>query len=482
MGTMTESVLEVRLVAADFDCDRLQISRVTGTEAISRLFRFEIFVVSRDADGLDIQGVIGRTAALVFLEGGLEVRRVSGMIAEITDSLDSETAFTTYRLVLVPRAFLLTLIETQEIYLDTTIPKILEAKVKNAGFKKEDFDLRLAGEYPEREFVVQFGETDLAFAGRLTEHLGVSYFFEQRDGRDVLVFTDHRDGFLRAPEPAPFRSRGDRHGIYRLDFTQKIIPSNYAVADYDYEKPLVDLTSTATIKDGFGGGMVEWAPNYKEPQQGLALARSRMEEHLCEGNQLAGKSSVLTLAAGARVRIEDHPRVDRLEVLVTEVTHHFTQTALATGADEQRYENTFRAIPAQMMYRPPRVTPRPRIHGVVNGLVEAAPGVEVEHPWLDSHGRYLIRVLFDTARPGERKASLPIRMAQAHAGPNYGIHHPLRPGTEVLLAFVGGDPDRPIIVGSAPNGVTPTPVTDADHTLHRTRTWSGVLVEIDDGG
>ncbi len=483
MGASNDAGLEARLEAEDFDCERLQVSRILGTEGISQLYRFEIFAASLDPEGLDLQSVIGRAAALVFSEGGVPIRRITGMIAEGTDMLDSETAFTTYRLVLVPRAFQLTLVETQEIYVETSIPKILEAKARNVGLEG-DIDLRLLGEYPPREFVVQFGETDLAFASRLTEHLGVSFFFEQKDDRDLLVFTDHRAGFRRAPgaETVTFRRRGDQSGVFKLDFTTKVIPGLYAVSDYDYEKPQIDLTSTSTLEGGFGGGVIEWGTNFKEPKEGVRLAQVRTEERLADATQLVGKSSVCTLSAGARVVIQDHPRLGELEVLVTHVTHEWTQSALASGVNEQRYQNSFRSIPANMMYRPPRATPRPRIHGLMSGIVDTAPGIEVEHAWLDAQGRYIIRILFDTAPPGERKASLPIRMAQAHSGPNYGIHYPLRPGTEVLLAFVGGDPDRPIIVGSVPNGVTPTPVVDADHTLHRIRTWSGVLVEIDDGG
>lgn len=475
-------MLEARLEAEDFDCERLQVSRVNGSEAVSQLFRFEVFVTSLDPDGLDLGRAVGRSAALAFFENGVEARRVSGMISEATDLLDSETAFTSYRLVLVPRAFQLTLVETQEIYIDRSIPQILAAKLRNIGLE-DDSELRLLAEYPVREFVVQFAETDLAFASRLAEHLGISFFFEQKDGRDRIVFTDHRNGFHPAAGGfgVPFRRRGETTGIFRLDLTQKVIPGLYAVSDYDYEKPLVDLTSTSELKDGFGGGVVEWGGNFKEPREGLHLAQVRTEERLVEGTSFQGKSSVCGLSAGARFVVEDHPRLGRIELLVTHVSHELTQSALASGDADVHYVNSFKAVFAQSTYRPPRLTPKPRIHGVMSGIVDTAPGVEVEHPWLDEKGRYTIRVLFDTAASGERKASLPIRMAQAHSGPNYGVHHPLRPGTEVLLAFVGGDPDRPVIVGSAPNGVTPTPVASADHTLHRVRTWSGVLVEIDDG-
>lgn len=481
MASNSETGLEVRLEAA-FDCERLQITRVSGTERISKLFRFEISLVSLDPSGLDLPSVIGQRAALVFLDAGGEVRRISGMISEATDQLDSETAFTTYRLVLVPRAFQLSLVQTQEIYLDRSVPEIIALKAENIGLKT-DFELRLMNDHAPREFVVQYAETDLSFVSRLAEHLGISFFFDEGEGGDRIIFTDHKNGFRR-PEGdgrAAFRKRGDLNGIHRLDLTQKVIPTLYAVSDYDYEKPLVDLTSTCSIEGGFGGGVVEWGANFKDPKEGLYLAQVRMEERLIDGTHLTGASSVCALGAGARFVVDDHPRLGQPEILITEVTHELTQSALAGGTGRNEYSNTFTAIFAAMTYRPPRVTPRPRIVGLMNGIIDTAPGVEVEHPWIDDKGRYTVRVLFDTAPRGERKASLPIRMAQAHAGPNYGIHHPLRPGIEVLLAFVEGDPDRPLIVGSVPNGVTPNPVVDADHTLHRVRTWSGVLVEIDDG-
>ncbi|MCA9298208.1 MAG: hypothetical protein KDA28_04030, partial [Phycisphaerales bacterium] len=194
------------------------------------------------------------------------------------------------------------------------------------------------------------------------------------------------------------------------------------------------------------------------------------------------EAALPTLSAGARLTITGHPILDSIELLLVRVEHHgrFLAYGTASGADES-YRAVFEAIPAAVPYRPPRVTPKPKIVGVVSGITEADPGVSTERAWIDEHGRYLVRMLFDTAAPGERKASLPIRMAQAHSGPGYGVHFPLRPGVEVLIAFIGGDPDRPVIVGSVPNALTPTPVVDRDATMHRIRTWSGVLVEIDDG-
>jgi type VI secretion system secreted protein VgrG len=482
MSTAYFHAFEILLESGEFPCERLHVITLSGREHISQLFRFEITLASRDPAGLDPKAV-GATATLVFLLDGVELRRVHGMIAEVTDSLDSETAFGTYRLVFVPRAWRLTLVETQEIYIDQSVPEIIRQKLEQVGLA-EDFELRLLGDYPRREFVVQYRETDLAFISRLVEHLGVSFFFEHREGRDRLVFTDHPHGFppLEGAARLHFRPRGEQIGVYRLDITSRVIPALYVVSDYNYERPQVDLTSNCELKDGYGGGVIEWGTHFQAPEQGAVLAQIRAQERLVDSLSVGGESAACAIAAGGRFVLEDHPRLSHPQLLVIEVEHHARQAVLGGDADEKpHYRNTFRTMPASATYRPHRLTPRPRIHGVQSGIIDTAPGVDVEHPWLDQHGRYMVRVLFDTAASAERKASLPIRMAQPHSGPNYGIHFPLRPGVEVLLVFVDGDPDRPIIVGSVPNAITPTPVFDAEPTMHRIRTASGVLVEIDDG-
>lgn len=482
MGQSGEHPIEVVLESKDFSCDDLQIGDVTGVEAISRLFRFEISVTCRDPAGLDPRQVVGANATLIFVDEQVELRRVHGMVCEMTDMLDSETQFYTYRLVLVPRAHRATLVEKQEIFIDMSVPEVISKTLRLLGFPDDDVEMRLAGEYPKREFVVQYKETDLAFISRLAEHLGISFFFEHHEGKDRLIFTDHKNGFrpIEGHERLGFRSRGEHRGVYRLDATTRMIPATYVVSDYDYEKPLVDLASTFEIEGGFGG-VVEYGTHFKEAKEGTALARVRAEERLVTAYSSSGQSSACVLFAGGRFTLEDHPRGDDLDLLVYEVEHRLHQAALGAGkASDAGYTNTFRCIQGQMMFRPARITPKPSIRGVTCGVVEAAPGVETHLPYIDNHGRYLVRVLFDTAQPGERKASLPIRMAQAHSGPGYGIHFPLRPGIEVLLAFIDGDPDRPLIIGSVPNAITPTPVNEAERSMHRIRTYSGVLVEIDD--
>ena len=163
--------------------------------------------------------------------------------------------------------------------------------------------------------------------------------------------------------------------------------------------------------------------------------------------------------------------------------HHRLIQSVSThgGASDERYTNSFTAIDATLTYRPPRITPKPRIHGLLTGVVEQPPVTEItKHAVIDDDGRYTIRFLFDTAPVGQNKASRPVRMIQPHAGPDYGIHFPLKPGIEVLLAFVNGDPDRPLIVGAVPNPETPSPVRNQNSLMNRIKTVSGIMFEMKD--
>jgi type VI secretion system secreted protein VgrG len=163
------------------------------------------------------------------------------------------------------------------------------------------------------------------------------------------------------------------------------------------------------------------------------------------------------------------------------VEHRVVQALGIPGAlpEAPGYFNPFRAVPAERTYRPPRVTPRPRIHGLVTGFIDAGdPSASASYARIDEQGRYLVRFMFDATPSESRPPSRPVRMVQNHAGENYGTHFPLKPDVEVVIGFIDGDPDRPVIVGALPNPLMPSPVTSASPGVHRIRTSSGITVDI----
>ena len=461
----------------------VRVRAVSGTEAISRAFAFEIELVGDREHDLPPRAIVGAEASLALeLDGGV-VRQVHGMIAAIRSRLEPTGDRSTHRLTLVPRAHRLALVETQEIFQDRSVPDILRAKLERHGFGAEDFELRLLRTYPAREFVVQFQESDWAFLGRLTEHLGIAFFFEHESGRDRLVFTDFAEGFrpVDDAEEVPFRGGGEARDVFALEVDQQLAPSSYVVQDYNHRMPRLETIAFFELESGNGGGLVDFGSHAKTVEEAAELASVRAGERLAQQRVYEGESAWIPLSAGRRVVLLDHPRLaGREPLLPIEVTHELTTPLFEQDAGgSARYRSRFRAVPGALAYRPPRRTPRPRISGVVTGVVQPGPGGTTGGvPQLDDQGRYTVQLHFDTAPPGELKASRPVRLAQPFAGIGHGMHFPLRTGTEVAVAFVNGDPDRPIILGALYNAESPSPVTARDAHLNRITTASGAAIEI----
>ena len=477
----SHDLIQVRIEIEGLPDDAFSVVSLEGREAISKLFGIEVTAVS--TQGIDAEALLGQKASLIFERGDqageLEVRRMFGILASVHDGFESESAHWTCRFSFAPRAHRMTLSETLDIFLDLTVPEIVEKKLQSAGLEKDkDYELRLVGLYPKREFVVQYKETDLAFVSRLTEHLGLSFFFEHRDERDVFVLTDHNGGFRPASEdgPVPFRARGDLRDVYRLESTARMIPSEYLVRDYNYRTPQLELAARADV-NGAGGRMVEYGSHFKTNEEAAKIAKIRSEEQVAARRVLDGESDVAALRGGSTLKLEGHPWGD-LDLLVTEVSHSVTQVALGGAANARRYANRFRAIDAATPFRPARVTPKPRVPGVITGVVDAAK--VGQYAELDSEGRYRVKFLFDTSDAPGGQASRSVRMMQPHSGAGYGMHFPLRPGIEVLIVCVDGDPDRPIIAGTVPNPQTASPVVSGNAPRNIIRTGGNNEINIDD--
>jgi len=474
-----KDLLHVRIESPALPSALVEIHTLLGREAISQLFEFELLTIVRGTTELDEEALLTSPAALVFERGGNEVARMFGMISSVKDSLHTETPHLAYTLKFVPRAWRASLTETSEIFMDQTVGEIVTEKLSRGGLEfGEDFELRLNATYPPLEFVVQYKETDIAFLSRLTEHHGISFFFEHRDGKDVLVLTDDNSGFRPvAGDALPFSPRGETLGVFGLEKTTRSLPKRYVVKDYNYRTPQVALLATAPVSSA-GGDVIEYGAHFKTPGEGSRIAQIRAEELLVGRTVFDGKSDVQTLRAGVRFKLDGHSRADGAYLLM-EVRHSASQPTLGTGmGTEATYQNTFVAIPAQTTFRPARVTPKPRVHGVISGTIESEE--KGQYADVDAQGRYRVRFQFDTGDAHHGKASRPIRMAQPHAGPGYGFHFPLRDGIEVLLTCVDGDPDRPIISGAVPNPVTPSTVADGNGKRNVIRTGVGNEINMDD--
>lgn len=475
---MTKSELVEATIEIDDVDVQLEIVEYSGREAIGELFELSLTVAA--AHPLDVDSFISGRAVLRFSVGEQPVRAIEGMISHCVDLLTIESEHAHYRLRLVPMLWRSTLVELIDIYMDLDIQQLVEKKLGLAGFTKgQDLELRLLGAYPEREFVVQYQENDARFLARQVEHEGISFFFEHdpEEDREVLVFGDHNAAFRPIGDGTlPFRRRGEHLGVYELTHATGTIPSQYVQRDYNYRQPGTDITADVAVTGpGRLGGFYEYGAHFKTQEDAGRIATVRAQEQACRQRTFEGRAALPQLRAGGRVTITGHPRGD-LDLVITAVEHHGTQGFRAK--DGPNYECRFEAIRADETFRPRRATPKPRINGLLTGVVEASS--DSDYADVDDQGRYRVRFLFDTAGPGERQASRPVRMMQPHAGPGYGMHFPLRGGIEVLIAFVGGDPDRPIIAGTLPNPHTPSPVTSGNRERNIIRTGAGNEINIDD--
>jgi len=475
------ALLRARIVSASLP-DDIHVVELEGREAISELFSFTLTLRVPASSAVDAEKVIGSRATIVFEEhvGGKAktLRQIHGLIWRCQDLLRAGDA-RAYRVQVVPRLWLSTLVETLDIFQDQTVPDIVQQKLGQLHLSTpDDQQLRLQSTYRKGEFTVQYKETDLAFLSRLTEHLGISFVFEHGDEVDKVMLVDDAAGFPALPEPIAYASGHDLGGVFDLIAESQIVPSNFFMRDYNYRNPGVDLMAEDGF-EGFGGGVVEYGGHFKDPGEGKWLAGVRRQEKECRRRIYRGEAADPRLSAGHRTTIAGHPHGD-IEVLPFVVEHHLTQTDFMARPDEAAptYRCRFQATDAALTYRPERNTPKPRITGMVTGIVDGTGSDDYAD--VDEDGRYRVRFMFDTSGAGEGKASRPVRMMQPHAGGGFGMHFPLRRGTEVLITFIDGDPDRPIICGTVPNPQTPSPVAAGNNRRNIIRTGGNNEINIDD--
>jgi type VI secretion system secreted protein VgrG len=473
---------DVRIESEDFDASRLEVVRLEGRERLSQPFRFVVTIACEGESKLDLDEVVGADVTLVVTRGGEVARRIHGMVREIARLDTPAFGRPTYAIEVAPILARASYVQGIRVHLDVKVADLLRRRLELLGLVDgTDFVLRLSSDLPARAMVVQYRESDLAFLQRLFEEHGLAYWFREEDGHEVLVITDSCAGFEAGADARAIRSpRVDGSDILELARARRLVTRSFVCRDYNYRTPNLALSSDPiTLEEGDLGGVFEYGLHADTIERATALARHLADAELARRDEWRGRSALPSFSPGRTVRVESGDE-DTPELLLIEVDHAF---AAAAGGGPATYENRFVAIPAGRMPRPHRTTPAPRIHGFVHAVVQTdAAGTVAKRAKIDSEGRYHVKFRFDPAASDpDQAASCPVRMLQPSAGPGYGMHFPLRPGVEVLVGFIGGDPDRPVIVGAAPNPITPSPVADATSHKNRIRTASGAMIELDDG-
>jgi type VI secretion system secreted protein VgrG len=469
----------------------------TGVEAVSRLYSIEVlfFMPTDDAAELDLPAALLKRASLhINRDDGTPRNSIHGVLSSI--ELMSEFAGDSiFRAVLVPQLWKLTLGKSSRVFAQentpNTVPTIIEKGLKVHGFGADDYALRLRRNYAPQQHIGQYKESDFDFISRLMEREGIYYYFEQGDASEKLIITDassFHEPFVDTPVryfPVGSDDTSQVEAMEMFRARHTALPEQIWSYDYDYNQP-AGVSGKTDVVPGSDGKVFNFGENVASDGAAERLAEIRADELLSRQTVFHGRGRLFDVRSGYLFTLEDHPR-DALNTsyLAVEVEHFGNQLASFPGLrravrsdDDRTYKVTVTAIPATQQFRPPRRTPVPRITGVEAGVVDGAE--DSEYAQIDDQGRYKVKIYFDSRTWRPAKASTWVRMIQPHGGNPEGFHFPLRKGTEVTIIFVGGDPDRPMISGVAPNPDTPSPVTSANNTQNVIHTGGQSRIEIED--
>ncbi|MBD3222636.1 type VI secretion system tip protein VgrG [bacterium] len=460
------------------------VRRMTGREAISEPFVYELEVMAPDPD-VSLADLMGQSVTFFFDRGELDRRFVNGVV----DWMRQETADVTgavYRLRLVPWLALLKHRTDSRVFQEATVPEIIEQVLQD--YKFAEIDPRLEAEYEQRLHCVQYQESDADFICRLLEEEGIAYHFEHEDGRHVMVLMDdpkRREACHEQPtvlfETATDTGEEAVEVVRELTPEHRLQSGSYLLGDFNFrdpgttlqapEKSRVQTPVNEPLEQFIYPG--EFVKLGAEDAEKLPLGETRAaitaERDDVTVVQAHGESDCTGLAAGRFVDMLNHPRTDvNIGWLLVAVEHDLDQSgALSTSAGgAPTYANRFDVIPRDVPFRPARRTPRPIVRGPQTAIVTGPEGEEIH---TDSLGR--IKVCFHWNRYGQRDGtdSCWVRVAQSWAGGGWGAQFVPRIGHEVVVDFLEGDPDRPLVTGSVYNGRNAIPYDTPTQSGIKTR-------------
>jgi type VI secretion system secreted protein VgrG len=460
MSKLERTSIELR--AGSLQEPDLVVRAVRGRERLSDLFAFEADFFPADRAPLDLAALGGAEACLHLARPGGSERWVHGMLWSV-EMVEVESGDPRYRARIVPALRKLEHVVRSRVFQNASIPDVVKKVLDDAEVKHR---FSTSGSYPKREYCVQYRESDLDFVRRLLEEAGIFFWFEHTQDEHLVVLADAPGGCVALPggTEVPFR-KGEGAGgaledehLFRLEGDLRQRTGKATLKDFDFERPeLQVIGSYKDPKDSFGLEHYEYPGGFRDPATGARVARVRLEELRFGAATYEGEGTCLRFSPGAKLEVTEHPDAAfDVKLLLVEVVHEARQQE---GAGEQEgiehgYRNRFVAIDSALPYRPRRATPRPRATAETATVV--GPGGEEIHT--DAHGSVKVQFHWDREGPRDDGSSCWIRSGQAWAGPAWGASFVPRIGQEVLVRFLDGDPDRPIVAGAIYNGAHPPPI------------------------
>ena len=434
----------------------------SGQEEISQLSRFEIRLLASDPD-VDFSKLLNKRAALriwSWQDGGY-TRAYHGIISSFRQ-VDQHELYAVFLAELVPLMWRLTLNHRSRIFQDKSVRDIVEEVLKDNGLQSDDYRMALQSTYeplnkPPREFCVQYRESDFNFISRLMEEEGIFYFFEHGDSKETLVIADNTSVHSPAAPQSEVRYEKftgqqalEEEFVQVLQYRENVIPARVDLKDFNYDTPQTQLFASSQLGQNGSFYVYDHPGRFGFLDRGMTLARIRNEELEAGRKTVSGEGNCRSFCVGYRVTVTDHPRADlNNEYLLTGVTHQGIQGG-PLGTDQQTaYSNGFECIPASVPYRPPRIARKPFVQGTQTAIVVGPEGEEI---YVDEKGRVKVQFHWDVEGEYDENSSCWVRVSQKWAGVSWGAMFIPRIGQEVVVDFLEGDPDQPLITGEVYNG------------------------------
>ncbi len=440
----------IDLQAGPLDSATVAVRRVTGRERLSRPYAFDVEVEGLDKGPVDLASAVGGDALLTLRRPDGPERFVHGIVwsAELTGV---SAGVPSYRIRIVPRMLRLGSVRRTRVFQAMSVPEVVGRVLDDAGVSHRE---SLAGSHARREYCIQHDESDLDFVTRLLESEGAFYWFEHDAGSHVMVIADGNRACadLAGSHEVPFRADerpgdlADDEHVSRLARRQCVEPGKVSLRDYDFEHPELDVSGEFDSGDALEMQWHEYPGAAPAGAANRAAARVRLEQLRFGAETFAGEGTCVHFSPGSAFEVTGHPDPSFSRKLLLVRVDCEARQQEAAGAEEEvlhGYRNSFTALDVKIPYRPRRER-RPAAAAEVATVVGPA-GEEV---WTDQHGRVKVRFHWDREGPGDDRASCWVRVAQSWAGPSFGASFLPRVGQEVLVRFLEGDPDRPLVVGS----------------------------------
>lgn len=426
--------------------DELVLEGFSGEEAVSRPFRFSLDLLSKDSS-IDPGDILRKPLTVsIKLADGTE-RVIHGISCRFVQ-LGRTEELTNYRAEIVPWFWFLNLSNDCRIFQKKTVLEIIESALGEYGDLQ--YDVRCVGSYEPREYCVQYRETDFDFVSRLMEQEGIFYFFEHTASGHTLVLADDSSSI---PECAQkdVKYSGHPGGWVEEDVISSVVrehsvyTTSVTLTDYDYLQPSVDLLSSAV--ETSTDEAYDYPGKFSETQAGEHYANLRLEALAAQGEVLKGTSVCRTFQAGHQFVFTDYFPSD-LGCFLLSIKHSASGGGYRAGRGEADYSNEFTCMPIDTPYRPPVHTAKPAVHGTQTAVVVGPAGEEV---YTDEHGRIKVQFHWDRKGAKDENSSCWVRVATPWGGKGYGSVSIPRIGNEVVIGFIEGDPDRPLVMSSVYN-------------------------------